>query len=239
MARVDPLVKSPPQLKMSQKASRPPKYNTTKVPEAIRGVPLGQRKCFRDLSANVHIPRSTLFEMLSTRGKQHGKYGARRHTSALKPHLSDQNMFERCMFALSKRNGSTYKEQYDEIHVDEKWFYLTNDQENYILLDDEPDPLRTVKHKSHIDKVMFLAATAKPRWDPHKKCWFDGKLGIWPFAEKIAAKRSSVNRPAGTLEWKTYNVNRLEYLKMMVEKVIPAIQEKWSAGDQSKTIYIQ
>ncbi len=127
----------------------------------------------------------------------------------------------------------------DEIHVDEKWFYLTRDQERYILLDIEQDPKRTVKHKSHIEKVIFLAATAKPRRDPSRKTYWDGKIGIWPFARQEPAKRSSVNRPAGTMEWKTYGVNRDEYMKMMIEKVLPAIKEKWPRGSLDKKKRIQ
>ena len=108
-ARVDPLIKSPQQIKLSKRSGRPPKYTRAGVRDAVRGVPLAQRKCFRDLEANTHIPKSSLFNMISARGK--GKdNGFRRHSSAPKPHLSDQNMFERCMFALSKRNGNTYKE---------------------------------------------------------------------------------------------------------------------------------
>ena len=32
--------------------------------------------------------------------------------------------------------------------------------------------------------------------------WFDGKIGIWPFIEKVAAKKNSRNRHKGTLETK-------------------------------------
>ncbi|XP_057791267.1 uncharacterized protein LOC131008402 [Salvia miltiorrhiza] len=51
---------------------------------------------------------------------------------------------------------------------------------------------------------------------------FDGKIGIFPFTEMVAAKRSSKNRVAGTLE----------------QKLIPAIKAKWPSF-YSKDIYIQ
>ncbi|KAE8967343.1 hypothetical protein PF011_g27589 [Phytophthora fragariae] len=31
---------------------------------------------------------------------------------------------------------------------------------------------------------MFLAALARPRYDPHRKQRWDGKVGIWSFTEK-------------------------------------------------------
>ena len=230
---VQGLIKSPQALKSSKSTGRPPKYDIEEVRAHVRSVPLRRRKCVRDLAEQIGLPKSTLQRLMKNDN------GFRRHSSALKPMLTEANKYERVLWALSKIDGRAYKTMEDEIHVDEKWFYLTRDQENYIMLDDEEDPQRNVKHKSHIDKVMFLAATAKPRWDPHKKQWWDGKLGIWPFAHQVAAKRSSANRPAGTLEWKTYNVNREEYRKMLIEKVIPAIQQKWPIGALNKPKFIQ
>ena len=55
------------------------------------------------------------------------------------------------------------------------------------------------KSKRFIAKVMFLAAVAHPRYDNHKKAYFNGKIGLWPFVEKIAAKRNSKNRPKGAM----------------------------------------
>ena len=79
-------------------------------------------------------------------------------------------------------------------------------------------------------KVMFLCAMAWPQWDTNQNAWFDGKIGIWPFVEKKPAQRRSVNRPAGTLITKPVNVNGDVYKKMLLEKVLPAIYEKWPRG---------
>jgi hypothetical protein len=38
----------------------------------------------------------------------------------------------------------------------------------FYLTPDEPVPYRPAKSKSFIPKVMFFAANAKPRYDPHK-----------------------------------------------------------------------
>ena len=123
----------------------------------------------------MSIPPSTTHRLMMDKDS-----GLRRHTSALKPNLTDENKMSRVLYALSKVDGETYKSMEDEIHVDEKWFYLTRDTESYILLDDEADPVRSVRHKSHIDKVMFLAATAKPRYDHQKKVCGMARLASGP-----------------------------------------------------------
>nr|CCA28033.1 transposon protein putative [Albugo laibachii Nc14] len=95
---------------------------------------------------------------------------------------------------------------------------------------------------------MFLAAVAHPRCEPfslpsfdfHRKCIFDGKVGLWPFVEKYVAKRNSKNRQKGTIL--TVNrevVNRDVYPQLLIDCVIPAIKMKWPARDRHNTIYIQ
>lgn len=71
------------------------------------------------------------------------------------------------------------------IHVDEKWFNATKRDRNLYMHPDEDDPYRTVQNKNSIDKVMFLAAVARPRFDSDGNCTFDGKLGIWSFTRKV------------------------------------------------------
>ncbi|KAF0705573.1 hypothetical protein AaE_014460 [Aphanomyces astaci] len=89
---------------------------------------------------------------------------------------------------------------------------------------------RAAKSKKFITKVMFLAAVARPRYDAHKKQMFDGKIGIWPFVEEVAAVRSSKNRPKGTLELTTQSVNADVYQDMVMNEVVPAIQVKMPRG---------
>jgi hypothetical protein len=93
----------------------------------------------------------------------------------------------------------TFKSLYNIVYIDEKWFYRTKPDENYYLSLDEPNPRRNVKSKNFIDKVMFLAAKARPRFDEYGECTFDGKIGIFPFTYWEAAKRSSRSRERGKL----------------------------------------
>jgi hypothetical protein len=154
------------------------------------------------------------------------------HSNAVKPMLTEQHMTARVFYCLSKLNVHTgcYSDFYQSVHVHEKWFFITKEhlricmsqneikQENFIV--------RRVAHKSHIIKVMFLAATARPCYDAQGNCTFDGKIGIWPVTdEHVAAQRSSPNHPAGTMETKPVNIGRATYHRMMATLVLPAIRQ--------------
>ena len=77
-----------------------------------------------------------------------------------------------------------------------------------------------------------MAAVAQPRYDPHRKTMFNGKIGIWPFVTHEPAKRNSKNREKGTMVTKCIpNINRNKTRKMLVKNVIPAIKKKWPKGN--------
>ena len=87
---------------------------------------------------------------------------------------------------------------------------------------------------------MFLAAVVRPRWDLHRKSYFDGKIGIWPFVTKEEAKRNSRNRPAGTMVTKVMDsITTVQIREFLVEKVLVSIREKWPTGSIAKRIRIQ
>jgi hypothetical protein len=95
-------------------------------------------------------------------------------TMSLKPKLNDDHRSKRLYHCLSKidRNtltglsGLKFKMFYNQVHVGEKWFYLVQDHSQYYLTANEaPPPMKTVQHKSHITKVMFLCALARPRYN--------------------------------------------------------------------------
>ncbi|KAE9067674.1 hypothetical protein PF002_g28284, partial [Phytophthora fragariae] len=72
---------------------------------------------------------------------------------------------------------------------------------SYLVFEGEELPPRAWKSKRFIPKTMFLAALARPRYDPHRKQRWDGKVGIWSFTEKYAAKRRSKNRAKGEISF--------------------------------------
>jgi len=101
---------------------------------------------------------------------------------------------------------------------------------------------RKTRHKGHIIKVMFLAAVARPRFNEAGECVFDGKIGLWPFTKEVAAKKNSCNRPKGTLETKCMNVTREVYQSFLIDRVLPAIYDRWPKGQNPRScenVYIQ
>ncbi|KAF0743340.1 hypothetical protein Ae201684_001817 [Aphanomyces euteiches] len=150
----------------------------------------------------------------------------------------------RLRFALSFLEPSSsenhlFDNMHSYVHVDEKWFYLTKVRRKFYVYEDEEIAARSVKSKGFITKVMFLAAVARPRYDYHRKTEFDGKIGVWPFVELAPAKRSSKNRPKGSIVVVPKNVDSLTYQSAILEKVIPAIKEKFPRAGQAQCVTIQ
>lgn len=97
-----------------------------------------------------------------------------------------------------------------EIHIDEKWFYLDQDSRtgwHHATLCSEQRT--TTKSKSNKEKVMFLAALARP--NPEKK--FDGKIGIWAVEKLEEAKRDSSYFLAGDERPVNVNMDREDFVK--------------------------
>jgi hypothetical protein len=133
-----------------------------------------------------------------------------------------------------------YGHMYNRIHVDEKWFFLTTDGKQYYLSKENPIPHQSIGHKSHIPKVMLLCAVARCQFDANGNCIFDGKIGMWPsFAVQVAALRRSQNREAGILEWKCVSVTKEVYQRVIIDKLIPAIVEKWPLQRYGHPIRVQ
>lgn len=219
------------------------KYPRELIKASAKELRLGQRTSMVRTSVNLGIPRTTL-----RRVEKEGVF--RRHTSVVKPALTEQNKLSRFLYCLESvnlstvdhtRSGMRFKDDLDVVHVDEKWFLLCKEKQRYVLVADEPDPQRKVKSKNYIAKVMFLSACAKPRFIHHNHQWWDGKIGIWPIGFVGEAARASRNRPAGTPVWQNINMTRDVYREYLMDKVLPAILTEWPPTDFDRrpTIRIQ
>ena len=156
------------------------------------------------------------------------------HSNLLKPILTEENKLARLLMVNHFRDPqdpSKYQDMCDHIHLDEKWFFLAREKEQYLLLLDEKSPKHCLKHKSHITKVMFLCTVARPHFNPSANSWWDRKLGIWSTGDWEPAKWKSKNRPKGTLVWKNKMVTKEVYRELLISKLILAILENWPRRD--------
>jgi hypothetical protein len=129
-----------------------------------------------------------------------------------------------------------FNDFYQSVHVDEKLFFITERELRFYITPGEDISTRYCQNKDHILKVMFLCAVARPRYNEVGLCIFDGKLGMFPFIERIAAQRTSQNRPRGTIITTPVLVNKQRYRSFLIEKVVPSIKAKWPGRNRDITI---
>ena len=207
------------------------KYDREELQATVLNMRCRRRRTVRALASGLEISKSHLHRMIKLEGVLVP------HSSSLKPKLTEYNKLARVEFCLSERRDGDpglYKDMYNRVHVDEKWFYITKVKDRYYLVPGEAPPQRDSAHKNHIPKVMFLCAVARPRYDPGRNQWFDGKVGMWPMAHQVPAARASVNRPAGTMEWKNLTVTKALYTEYLLEKVLPAIRKRFPLTNQHR-----
>jgi len=143
-------------------------------------IPMNKRTTLRALAHELGVTRSTLHRCLK-KGK------IRRHSNTLKPYLRDDNKKARLQHCVAMLDGGTLRfiDMKNIIHTDEKWFNTTKKAKKFYMLPEEEDPLRTIHNKNSIPKCMLLCAVTTPRYDAEGTCYFDGKLGIWPFVRQV------------------------------------------------------
>ena len=196
------------------------KFDREALQQTVAAIPLFERQNFPSIAVRTPVSAMTIWRMIQEKS-------LRVHSSCLRPALRDAVKQDCVDFAIDQLNETktAFKQMYDVVHIDEKWFEITKVNCRYILTPTESNPERGVQLKCHIPKIMFLCAVARPRRVGNAH--FDGKIGIWPFAHQVPAMRNSINRPAGTLVWTLHNVNTEAYTEMLRDKVIPAIHDKF------------
>ncbi|XP_074282795.1 uncharacterized protein LOC141607339 [Silene latifolia] len=112
--------------------------------------------------------------------------------------------------------------------MDEKWFFVTDDNEKAYVVEGEELPYRSCQSKRYITKVMFMCAVSMPIYSADGECLFDGKIGMFPFTNQVPAARASRNRPRGTLETKPIeSITKVVIKECLIQQVIPAIKRVW------------
>ncbi|XP_021845168.1 uncharacterized protein [Spinacia oleracea] len=192
--------------------------------DSIAQIGMGDRTCIVDLARMLNLGPTTVWRLIKRKI-------IKPHSSPLHPGISEAYKMARMRWALrlimdyTIPQEPTYYSMYDFIHIDEKWFYLTQKNQRVYLANNEPYPHRSASSRTKIPKFMFMAAVAIPRWGENGECELDGKIGIFPFTNAIAAKRTSKNIVKGTIETKPVkSVNQIETRAMMINKLLPAIK---------------
>ena len=122
-------------------------------------------------------------------------------STCVKPKLTLDHRMKRLRFILGQkvpRSFNFIKDQFNVVVVDESWFYLHRTR-GFVRVfpgDKMPDP-KSIWYKSHIPKVMFLTALARPRPDLN----FDRSVGIWRICEeKVCARTTLYHQRGDTLD---------------------------------------
>ena len=149
------------------------------------------------------------------------------------PFLTKENAAERLAWATKHE----HYEWNDRVDIDEKWFYADTKVRRKLKVPHRKKLKGKAGNKRHVNKVMYLIATAKPRPDKG----FDGKIGCWRVSmQKVAQKKvyktnrkfdkdgkeNEVLREKGEIYEEDTTMDSEQYQKMFKEKVIPAIRQK-------------
>jgi transcriptional regulator with XRE-family HTH domain len=205
--------------------------------ENLRNIPLQQRMTLDDVSSRLGISKTRLHKYLK-------KGMLRHHSSSVKPYLTEANKNTRLKWCIDMIDQSLlddpkFKDLFDIVFIDEKWFYLYQKSERYYLLPDEDEPHRSCKNKNYIPRIMFLCVVARPRFKDGV-CVFDGKIGCFPLVTIEHAIRDSPYRLRGEEIIKPIqSITRDVIRDFMINKVLPAIRAKWPREDVHKPIFIQ
>ncbi|KAJ0399017.1 hypothetical protein ATCC90586_009022 [Pythium insidiosum] len=154
----------------------------------------------------------------------------KRKGSRLRPLLTPEQEVARLHWILSwlmeTEEGAVIVDMNNVVHIDEEWFNEDSDKKTYYVFEGETLPHRMVHSKRFMGKIMFPAAVARPRYDYHRKAMFTGKIGIWPFAKKGLALRTSKNREKGAeIITPIDSINKDVYKEYLITHVIPAIKD--------------
>ena len=116
--------------------------STTPVPfeeDLFKSIPRNKRRTFRSMEYQLmQITGGPLRGHSKSSLHRKFKSGAfKKHTNAIKPTLTMYNKIVRCEFVLSLIVAASiflspvFEPMYDVVHVDEKWFYITEENSLY------------------------------------------------------------------------------------------------------------
>lgn len=136
------------------------------------------------------------------------------------PLLNSEHKTKRREWAtdLQRRPGGPFGDSNTVyIHVDEKWFYGLRPSRWFWVAKGDKPPTTAILSRSHLNKVMFLGAVARPL----KQHDFDGIIGLYPVGKLVPAQRNSKKRAAGTLVYREETMDTERFCMMLKTLVVP------------------
>ena len=80
------------------------------------------------------------------------------HSSAIKPHLTDKDILDHFSYAADHivfvKGTAYFHDQFDELHVDKKWFFLSEETLRYYITEREKDDNKVVKVSVTIQTIL-------------------------------------------------------------------------------------
>ena len=119
------------------------------------------------------------------------------------------------------------------VFVDEKWFFGQQLHKRVFKGPGVPHPATHVGSKSHIPKVMFLGAIARPC----REHGFNGRIGLYPITELKQVTRLQMHFNKGDMKHHLLNLDAELFKKMMKEKVCSDLVQQ--TGEWASTFIIQ
>ena len=118
-------------------------YHDAAIAAAVKEVPLTKRGTQRSLAKELGVSAWTV-----NKKKKEGIILS--HSNSIRPHLRDDNKFLRFLYAANRVRIAPaadpplylFDGAYDEVHVVEKWFEISQVNKRYYLVPDEPKPNR-------------------------------------------------------------------------------------------------
>ena len=149
----------------------------------VADIPLNRRGTIRSLAHALGVHKTTLHRWF-TEGL------LRRHSSALRPYLKEANKKDRLSWCLSMLDPSTLPnnpkllDMENIIHTDEKWFMGQRRTEPFTCIPMKKTHIGQCATRMQFTKSCF-SAIGRPKFDDEGRCYFDGKLGTWPFVRMV------------------------------------------------------
>ncbi|GJN04441.1 hypothetical protein PR202_ga21991 [Eleusine coracana subsp. coracana] len=107
--------------------------------EPLRNIELKDRTTIEDVARHLGISIGKVQRYLKQGHIKH-------HSNSIKPFLTDPNKKARLQWCVdmvdpnSLHDDPRFKDLFDHVFIDEKWFFLTHKCENYYLFPDEDEP---------------------------------------------------------------------------------------------------